>query len=131
MGVEGVVLGRLDGESGEERRRRLCWAGASKSISSSSSLGVPSRSVESSTPSSCPLSCVAIGLNCDDSCILSTRSNFLRGFGRGVACVCASGHVSSSFALLLTGVSKSLVWRVGAITNRLAGVNFLNCRSGV
>jgi hypothetical protein len=54
--------------------------------------------------------------------MLSTRSSFLRGLGRG------AGACESPQALSL--LSALFAWSEGANTKRLAGVIFLNCSSG-
>ena len=57
--------------------------------------------------------------------MLSTLSNFLRNFGRGVECANASSCGSSRLSLV-----TSCVCRGDAKTKRFAGVSFLNCSSG-
>jgi len=90
-------------------RRRLLRAAMSKSISSSSS---------SSNSGSC------------DPSMLSTRSNFLGSFGRGVVCSCCCSCTAPFLSLSFACSAVMVLCCTGVMTNRFAGVNFLNCSSG-
>jgi hypothetical protein len=81
--------------------------------------------MDCTTSSPCISSCASDWLDWDGSSMLSTLSNFLRSFGRGVECANASSCGSSRCSL-----TTSCVWRGGAKTKRFAGVTFLNCSSG-
>lgn len=120
-------------------RRRLWFEGA-KSISSEESWSTCvlelvnglEFSMDCATLSPWRSSWVAAALDCDESCMLSTRSHFRRGFGRGVSCestlvVC----VSCSSSVAFTGASTLGAARGGGMTNRLADVTFFHCVSGV
>lgn len=135
-----------DGELGGDVRRRLFGATVSKSISSSSSscssssplfsscgLGssnsAASTSIECMTPWRGLSSCASNGLDCDGSSMLSTRSSFLLGFGRGRCCTRVSSCVVPSLSPSLP-CSGATGLCGGAMTKRFAGANFLNCNSG-
>ena len=91
-------------------RRRLLRAAMSKSISSSS----PSSS------NSC---------SCDPS-MLSTRSNFLGSFGRGVVCSYCCSCTASFLSLPFACSAAMVLCCTGAMTNRFADVNCLDWSSG-
>lgn len=126
-GVWGAVAVQVVGELGGEIRRLLCSCTGAKSISSSSS----SCSMDRMTGSVGCSSCVRTGLDCDESWMLSTRSNFLRGVGRGGSCAGGSFQISCAFSLSLIGSCAVGVTRGGGITKRLAGVVRLGCVEGL
>lgn len=123
-----------DGELGGDVRRRLLGPTASKSISSSwssspraSSLAnMPFCSIDCINSSPSSPSWVTAGLDWLPSSMLSTRSNFLRGFVRGVT----AARVSVHDVLILSSPSSVLTaGREGVTTKRFAGVNFMNLYS--
>lgn len=126
---------------GGEIRRRLCRCSVTKRISSSSSssssCSLPTMrcSIDSTMPKPLSSSGGRVGLDCDSSSMLSTRSNFRTGFGRGVgrgvgsACGRWCRDDSSTFALLCS--SALCVRRCGAMTNLFAGVDVFNGSSGL
>lgn len=105
------------------------WSSANKCACSCSTVS----STSSSSSSSCS-SGARNGLDCDcdadaDS-ILSTLSNLLCAFSRGVYAVDALDVGSSTRSLGARGVTSPRAWWAGVTTKRFAGVSFLNCCSG-
>ena len=137
VGEEGWCEG---GEVGGEMRRRLLSCSVTKRISSSSSSSCSCCASASKmrlcstdwvTPKPLSSSGGATGLDCDPSSMLSTRSNFRGGFGRGVGCVCSRAFARPLSALLFPCSSALCVRRCGVTTKRFAGVSCLNCSSGL
>lgn len=114
---------------GGETRRRLLRSSVRKSISSSSS---SCSCCDASSPYMRSCSTVLVmpnplsssndssWLDLGGSSMLSTRSNFRRGFGRGMNCVWCSNRASASACLPCS--SSLVVRRCGARTNLFTGL---------